>query len=221
MGQRPISFAIGEFYHLYNRGNSRQTIFKDSADYQRLLTLLYVANSAEVVRLDNLRQQKIDPFSVEIVNPLVAIGAYCLMPNHYHLLITPLIEDGISLFMKKLGTGYSMYFNKRHERAGSLFEGTFKSQWADTDEYLRYLFSYIYLNPMKLHDAEWNHRPMNSSDQAFLEQYRYSSYYDFAITENRPESAILNTAEFPEYFNEHTDPRLLSDWSKQGSTLLR
>ena len=77
---------------------------------------------------------------------LVDIGIYCLVPNHFHLLIKEKTENGISEFVKKVATGYSMYFNKKYERTGSLFEGPFKAKRIDTDEYLKYIFSYIHLN---------------------------------------------------------------------------
>jgi putative transposase len=221
MAQRQTTFALGEYYHLYNRGNSKQMIFIDPADYHRFLALLYLANSSEVVRIDNLRQKKENPFYYPVTEPLVAIGAYCLMPNHYHLLVTPLQEDGVSQFMKKLGTGYSMYFNKRYERTGALFEGRFKAKWADSDEYLRYLYSYIYLNPMKLHDQHWQLRPMNASDETFLKSYSFSSYFDLANPAGRPELTIINTGVFPKYFESANDPELLSDWFQQGRSLLK
>jgi putative transposase len=221
MAQRQTTFALGEYYHLYNRGNSKQAIFKDPADYQRFLALLYLANNTQEVRIDNLRQKKENPFTYPQTAPLIAIGAYCLMPNHFHLLITPRQENGVSLFMRKLGTGYAMYFNKRYERTGTLFEGRFKAKWADSDEYLQYLFSYIYLNPMKLHDAKWQNRAMEPADQSFLESYKYCSYFDLAAQNARPEASILTTSAFPDYFKDAKDPKLLADWFQQGPTLLK
>jgi putative transposase len=221
MVQRHTPFAPGEFYHLYNRGNSKQVIYRDKADYQRFLALLHLANSTDLVRLDNLRQKKLNPFEVKIANRIVSIGAYSLMPNHYHLLISPITEDGVSQFMKKLGTGYSMYFNKRYKRSGALFEGPFKAKWADSDEYLKYLFSYIYLNPMKLHDQNWQNRKMDMDDFEFLRSFKYSSFYDLATTKPRSESIILSHKEFPSYFTSVYDPTLLADWFQQGQSLLK
>src|SRR3989344_1697653 len=77
------------------------------------------------------------------------------MPNHFHILIREKIEGGISKYMLKLMTGYSMYFNKRYERTGKLYEGVFKSSLLDKDTYLKYIYSYIHLNPAKLQDKNW------------------------------------------------------------------
>ena len=112
----------------------------------RFLMLLYLANSTQDTRIGNvLRITKYaDVFNLDRDEPLVAIGAFCLMQNHFHILATPLIENGISTFMLKLQIGYSMYFNK-NERNGSLFQGPFRSTHANNDQYLQYLYSYIHL----------------------------------------------------------------------------
>src|SRR5690606_36166474 len=89
---------------------------------------------------------------------LVEIGAYCLMPNHFHILLKSKEDDGISKFMNKLGTSYSMYFNRRYERTGILFQGRYKAKHVESDEYLKYLFSYSHLNPIKIIDPSWKDR---------------------------------------------------------------
>jgi putative transposase len=144
---------------------------------------------------------------------LVAIGAYCLMPNHFHILLTPLVEDGAATFMRRLATGYSMYFNKKHHRTGSLFEGRFKSEHVDSDNYLKYLFSYIHLNPVKLLQPDWQQQGIINLQDTFtyLDAYRYSSYIDNAVS--RPESNILNRTPFPEYFStKQAYDREMKDW---------
>ena len=88
------------------------------------------------------------------------------MPNHFHILVKEKIENGISKFMGKLTTGYSMYFNKRYDRTGSLFQGVFKSVHADSDEYLKYLFAYIHLNPIKLINPEWKENGIKDKNRA-------------------------------------------------------
>ena len=138
--------------------------------------------------------------------PLVAIGAYCLMPNHFHLLVKEISAGGISKFMEKLGTGYSMYFNKKNGRTGFLFQGNFKAEHVDSDEYLKYLFAYIHLNPVKLIEAEWKETGIRDKQRAqkYLGQYRYSSYRDY-LGEGTDESLILSKTEFPEYFTATRD----------------
>ena len=99
MSIRKTAFVPGEYYHIYNRGNSKQRIFLSKKDYDRFVALLYVANSSESFNFFDL-QKSGDVFLKTIENPLVSIGAYCLMPNHFHILITPLSENGLSKFMK-------------------------------------------------------------------------------------------------------------------------
>lgn len=124
------------------------------------------------------------------------------MPNHFHLLVTPLVEGGVAKFMSKLSTGYSMYFNKKYERSGSLFEGCFKAKHADSDEYLKYLFSYIHLNPTKLQQSDWKERGIIDEDATFdfVKEYRYSSLPEY-LGEKRLAGSILKRAPFPEYFS--------------------
>ena len=102
--------------------------------------------------------------------------------------------------MKKLSTGYSMYFNKKHHRTGSLFEGKYKSEHADDDVYLKYLFSYIHLNPVKLIQSDWREKGIRNKDEAlhYLSNFKYSSYLDNKVA--RPESKIINRESFPDYF---------------------
>ena len=83
--------------------------------------------------------------------PLVRILADCLMPNHYHFILEELEEGGITKFMHKLGTGYTVYFNKKYNRVGGLFQGTFKAKLVENDMYLQYLLVYInVINPGQL-----------------------------------------------------------------------
>lgn len=203
MSIRKISFVQGEYYHIYNRGNNKQIIFFDKEDYSRFIELLYVANSVENLNFFDLkRANKFDAFSLQKNSLLVAIGAYCLMPNHFHILLTPLIEGGVSKFMQKLGTSYSMYFNNKYKRTGSLFEGKFKSQHVgQNDKYLKYLFSYIHLNPIKLIQKDWKEKGIKNKEKAlsYLDEYVFSSYIDF-LKDDRVERVILNKEYFPSYF---------------------
>lgn len=203
---RKIPLAVDEFYHLYSRGVNKGRIFWDERDRRRFLTLLYLCNGTEIVHLKNLKFGKIsyrDVFSVDRGKPLVAIGAYCLMPNHFHLFIREVSEGGTSLFMQKLLTGFAMYINKKYERSGPLFEGRFKSEHIDTDNYFHYLYSYIHLNPIKILEPEWKERGLLSIEGAieYLYQYRYSSYRDY-LGEDRPEAKILSREQFPDFFQE-------------------
>ncbi len=143
---------------------------------------------------------------IERGETLVDIGAYCLMPNHFHLLIKEKQENGISIFMEKLSTGYSMYFNKKYDRTGKLFEGRFRAEHLDSDEYLKYIFMYIHLNPVKIFDPNWKEQGVNDllKIKDYLYTYNNSSYLDFLEVPRR-EVSILNIKAFPEYFTSKQD----------------
>jgi putative transposase len=213
MSIRKLSFAIGEYYHVYNRGNSKQAIFLDEEDYQRFISLLYVCNSSDRFKMFLVKKGE-SVYSIDQEDPVVAIGAYCLMPNHFHILITPLIENGVSIFMQKVSTAYVMYFNQKYERTGGLFEGKFKAEHVDTDRYLKYLFSYIHLNPIKLLQKDWKEKGVKNKDEAekYLNDYSFSSYAEY-MGEKRLENKILCTKKFPDYFTKRDDfIRETYDW---------
>lgn len=200
--ERKIIFSPDEYYHVYNRGVEKRTIFATSSDRERFLRLMYAANGENPVVLRDY--QGLPLAEIEKGEDLVGIGAYCLMPNHFHILVREVSDGGISKFMSKLTTGYSMYFNKKNERKGSLFEGTFKAIHVDDDEYLKYLFSYIHLNPVKLIDPTWKETGIKDIQEAkkYLREYRFSSYVDYLDKNNkREELALLKKELFPDYFS--------------------
>jgi len=114
--------------------------------------------------------------------------------------------------MQKLSTGYTMYFNKKNKRSGALFQGRFKAEYIDNDAYMRYLYSYIHLNPVGIIESGWKERRIEDLERAraFLNEYPYSSYFDYQSRE-RPERAILNKDAFPEYFDEEDISRLIEE----------
>ena len=200
MSIRKVQLVSGEYYHIYNRGNSKQKIFLDKEDYMRFVGLLYACNQKINLKVNNLNKGQ-TLFDIQREEPFVNIGAYCLMPNHFHLLITQSKDDSISNFMQKLSTSYSMYFNKKYKRTGSLFEGKFKSQHLNTDNHLKYIFSYIHLNPVKLIDKDWKEQGIKNKKTAliYLSDYAYSSYLDY-IGIPRTQNKILDIQPFPKYF---------------------
>ena len=197
---RKVNFAPDNYYHIYNRGTDKRTIFLNKPDYLRFLALLYACNQNEPIRLGRQDWQDRSLPEKKRKTTLIDIGAYCLMPNHFHLLLREKSETGISLFVQKLSTAYAMYFNKKNERNGNLFQGRFKSELADKDEYLNYLFAYIHLNPIKLIEPDWKEKGIKNPDRAikFLENYMWSSY-PFYVG-RRQKDPILEPEEFPNYF---------------------
>lgn len=118
---------------------------------------------------------------------LVEILVFTLMPNHFHLLVRQKKDGGIVKFMHKLGTGYTMYFNRRYIRDGVLFQGKFKAVMVERDEYFQYLPHYIHCNPLGLKRL---YRGRTSIDwrrkMKFLEDYRWSSFPDYIGNNNFP-----------------------------------
>jgi len=211
--QRKISFSIGEFYHIYNRGTDKRVIFIDDHDYQRFKALLYVCNSIKPVDINSHFQEGrdfLELFDINREDTLVDIGMYCQMPNHFHLLVRERTEGGITKFMTKLAIAYAMYFNKRINRTGGLFEGRFKAKHIDSDAYLKYIFAYGHLNPVKIIDPKWKENGIKDrvAAQEYLKNYIHSSYLDYQGV-MRFENKILNCGAFPEYF---TTPKDFSDF---------
>ncbi len=181
------------------------------------MALLYVCNSTKAVDINTHfqgRKSLLELFGTERDDTLVEIGLYCLMPNHFHILVREKVEGGLSKFMGKLATAYSMYFNKKNNRTGTLFEGRFKAKHANADEYLKYLFAYIHLNPVKIIDPEWKENGIGDRDGAkkYLAEYSYSSYLDYMGTK-RIEGKIINKSAFPEYFTDNKDfEQYINEW---------
>jgi len=201
---RKITFAVDEYYHLYNRGTEKRSIFLSPADYKRFILLLHTCNAESSIHLSNYPEHLRDDLFTQNFSPrLVSIGCYCLMPNHFHLVVREKQENGLSTFMQKLLTAYSMYFNIKHDRKGRLFEGTFRSSHLDSDEYLRYMFAYVHLNPIKIKDPDgWAGKRILNPDLArnFLDKFNYSSYKDFQ-NNDRKEKIIISRRDFPDYFS--------------------
>ena len=152
---RKVKFQNENYYHIYNRGVDKRDIFLNNKDYVRFLTSMREFNNVDPVgSLYRLNQIKKAPkplrFSKENRRGLgasVEVICYCLNPNHYHFLLKQLVDGGISKFMLKLGSGYTTYFNKKYNRSGSLFEGTFKAVLVKKYGYILWLSAYINGNP--------------------------------------------------------------------------
>ncbi len=206
--------APGEIYHIYNRGTDKRLIFMDDSDRDRFIELLFFCNSTKAVRLDDLHRNFAQGRTLRELfrsydreDTLVSLVAYCLMPNHFHLLIHEKQEGGITKFMQKLSNGYTGYFNKKYQRRGVLFSGKYKIQHVDSDRYLKYLLSYIHLNPVKLIEPKWKETGIKNRSGAkiYLTKYRYSSYQDYCGAE-RDENILLSMKELKQYYN-HGTPR--------------
>ncbi|MFH7026812.1 MAG: transposase [Heteroscytonema crispum UTEX LB 1556] len=171
---RDITFKSGNYYHIYNRGNNRQIIFFERKNYLLFLKLI----------------QK------HLINNNVEIVAYCLMPNHYHLLIY-LNTDNLSDLMQAFILSYTKRINKRFNRVGSLFQGRFQAIHVDTDEYLLYLSRYIHLNPVNANLVE------NPQD------WEFSSYSEYLATQD---NRFIKSHRVLEHFSSINNYRLFVEF---------
>ena len=146
MSTRKTVFADGEYYHVFNRGVDKRIIYADQYDMDRFFKSLVEFNVVDPIGslYENSFLQLGGP-TAKLSERLVNIIAYCLNPNHYHLILEQLVDGGISEFMKRLG-GYAWYFNNKYERSGALFQGRFKAVNIDSNEYLLHASSYVNLN---------------------------------------------------------------------------
>lgn len=193
--------ASGSCCHIYNRGVDKRPIFLDDDDYKRFLAHLRLANGTTSTPVSHfLMRNNIDLQSVtqeELGEPLVHVGAFCLMPNHFHLILKSAVPGGISKYMQRVETGYTMYFNKKNDRSGCLFQGHFKDKVADDPAYLRTLFSYVHRNPV----AEIPLPPASQIEASIA--YPYSSAKEL-LSENR---FITSSEGFPKIFEDADDFR--------------
>lgn len=192
---RQVPLVTGETYHIFNRGAHKQNIFTSDEDYRRFQVNLHLANHTHpIVVRDILGSPKYrEPFSeFPSDKGLVDVLGYSLLPNHFHIILQQKTDGGITRFMKKVGVGYSMYFNLKYGHSGTLFQGSFKSNHIDTDPYHQWIFAYVHLNAVSLIDPGWKERGIvdTPAAQRFLDTYKYSSHFDYYSVE-RPERAIL------------------------------
>lgn len=146
-------YVEGGYYHIYNRGVEKRDIFLDRDDYATFLNLLklYLSpptnqNSTDIKRSD----LKMAYYNRKNLYGFVELLAFCLMPNHFHLLVKQHVRNGIIDLMRCLSTSYVIYFNKKNERVGALFSGKYKAVLVTEDPYLLHLSRYIHLNPKEI-----------------------------------------------------------------------
>lgn len=183
---------VGGYYHIYNRGVDKRSIFENDADRWRFLQALGLFNCKKTrekvlwkleTQKDGANMKTLRSYLSDGNNePLVALMADCLMANHYHLILKEIAEDGIAKFMQKIGTSYTMYFNKKNNRTGSLFQGSYKSVKIDNDLYLQYLLVYInVINPAEIIQPDLKERGVRDLEKImnFASDYRWSTHKEF------------------------------------------
>ena len=143
---------IPGYYHIINRGVERRVVYGEAEDYEYFIELL----------------------CVHAKNYNITVHNYCLMDNHYHLLIQT-HEENLSKFMRQINANYAIYFNKKYGRTGHLWQGRYQSWYVTDEAYLYTLILYIEQNPLKANMVQ------------AVEEYPYSSAHFFLGVDNRPE----------------------------------
>ncbi|MBM3284200.1 hypothetical protein FJY90_08265 [Candidatus Gottesmanbacteria bacterium] len=176
MPYRKIILANDEVYHILNRGVAQTPIFNLSKEYIRFLNLMefycYTHPSLSFSRYKRLSQEEKRRLKEDVKRKnslLVEIFAYCLMPNHFHLLIKQIKDKGISKLLSRLQNGYAKYFNLTNKRQGPLFQSMFKAIRVETDAQLLHISRYIHLNPSTSYLVEINN----------LSTYLWSSFPEY------------------------------------------
>ena len=171
------NFTEREIYHVYNRGTNKEILFRDKQDHRAFLFRLGLALGIKSEVLNKNEITKSPKSRVRITKSpagLFKLHSFCLMPNHFHLLIEQTSDIPISSLIQKICTSFSMYINKKYKRVGHLFQGNFKSVLIESNPQLMWATSYIHMNPVK------------SNIVIKAEEYDWSSYKDYMEDRNLP-----------------------------------
>lgn len=171
------NLSENSIYHIYNRGNNKENIFHDEQDHRAFLFRLGIALGIETDNLNKNDITKSPKSRIRIIKSpesFFKLHSFCLMPNHFHLLIEQCSDVSISILIKKVCTSFAMYINKKYKRVGYVFQDRFKSVMVENNPQFMWTISYIHMNPVK------------SGLVVNPGEYKWSSYKDFAEDRNVP-----------------------------------
>lgn len=201
---------VNEYYHIYNRGNNKQSVFLDEKDWARFLFLIIYMQSPTMLfnigqeipyfirhRMFNISKKK---HKTILENRTTELTAFAFMPNHFHLIIKESSEKGISRYMQRIQDGYTKYFNTRYKRIGHLFQGPFHIVHVKDNEQLLHLSAYIHRNPRELN--EWKNQE---------HQFPWSSFQDYVVKNRWGE--LLKHGIITEQFSTGNEYKLFTDTS--------
>ena len=202
MPYRKEQFINNEIYHTVLRGIDENLIFKDIDDYYRGIFSIYEFNNSNPVSIKERRKARIRIKKIQAARgrtsdaepiidereKFIEVLAFCLMPNHIHLLVKQLKDNGITEFMRKEGTGLGGYLNRKYNRKGHVFQNSFSAVHIKNDEQLKTVFVYIHTNPISLIEPKWKEIGIKDPEKVieFLENYKWSSYPDYIGKKNFP-----------------------------------
>lgn len=195
---RKEPFTVGDYIHIYARGNRKQPIVRDAKDRWHFLQLLYYCNNKLAVANPfrdlktllkfNFNKRLMWPEGWPAREPIIKILAFSLVENHYHISVKEESEGGVETFMRRFGTSMAKYFNAKYGEVGGLFQGSYRAKVIEKDEYLQYLSVYIQVkNTLELYSGGLA-KALQEFDKAFewATQYPYGSLGDYASTRNSP-----------------------------------
>jgi len=220
MAKRTVPFINNEFYHVIFRGIDGKTIFTDDNEYYRMIHDIFEFNDKKNAKSSYRKDFAISKEKKKIAEReprdfLVKVHAFCLMPNHVHLILEQLKDDGISKYMHKLCGGYSQFFNVKHKRKGYLFQGRFKSVYVNSDEQFNFLFVYVHTNPIAIICPNWKEKGIENSETEiikFIENYKWSSYRDYLKSDNFP--SLTQREYFLDIQSKEKWQEFVADWIK-------
>ena len=196
-----------ELYHVLNRGVDKRDLFLDDRDRARFVHDMWEFNDVEdaknvwhrAAQNSDLRNHYMEK------ERIVDLHAWCLMGNHYHLLLSERIEGGLTKFVRRLNVGYANYFNERYERQGALFQGRSKKIPIRTDAHFLHILNYIHCNPLDISRTGrgWREQKLENAEKAFheLKKYKWSSFLDYVGAHNFP--SILTKDLFSDIFKDY------------------
>ncbi len=195
------------YYHVYNRGVEKRTIFQTHQDYYRFLeTINFYRLHPTPRKLSTHLLFGSPPIPSHFIqNELVRILCFCLMPNHFHLLIQQVKNGGISEFIRRLSDSYTRFFNTKYKRVGALLQGKFKAKLIEKDEYLLQLSKYIHRNPLAF--PQWKDKLKEYTFSSYPGYLNYARNYEFCDTKTIGEyfstgNSLFSYASFVEESNE-------------------
>ncbi|KPJ55303.1 hypothetical protein AMJ47_00280 [Parcubacteria bacterium DG_72] len=196
MPYRKQQFDNNSIYHIILRAIDNNVLFNNTNDYYRGIFSLYEFNDSRAANIQRRRKARARfkkgrgraSTFIDERDRLVDILCFCFMPNHIHLLLKQIKDNGITKFMSKTGTGLGGYINRKYNRQGHVFQSRFNAVHIKTDEQLKVVLAYICTNPLSLKYPEWKKIRIENpaGAHAFLEEYKWSSYPDFIGIKNFP-----------------------------------
>lgn len=226
---RNIPLVTEGIYHVFNRGVDKRDIFSRDIDYLRFLVILALVNSETSNHLHlervfkNGQHSELSKIFEEIDKDgrLVQILAWCFMPNHFHLLLRQIKDDGISILMHRSQNSHSHYFNKVYKRTGALFGGPFKAVHIGDDVQLTHVSRYLHINPLEFFDPMWKERGYVEDKvgaEKFLKEYKWSSLPEYLGT-RKDFAQLIDPGQILDYFDNNKEDywKFITEWLEPSS----